>query len=513
MGDLGRQRATRLDLFGRLIVLTVLGVTPFAVQRGFFRYFEESQWTFFQLTAALAAVIWITLSLRRPLRRPTVGAVLAVGFLLWSVLSATWANVPRFSLHEANTLAACVALYFLVVVNRTPTPALSPRVLWAVVLVAAHSAVFAHLQFLAQWGRPRETELSIWLAEFLGYGTSVLEGKRNIRALFGHPNFLAGYLAPATGLAAYLLWSRSDLRRGLLFLVPLTALTVLTILLSDQLLTRPSAWLVPLAVAAVGILLWAPGSVRRLAHVLIPLGLISGLIICRSRSCWAALFLIAIVAAAGARKHRRLRRAHGLALALSLVLAVSGVAGLRLHRQRTRSWEEVATLSTATSRMYDFGIAARMFRDRPLLGWGFGTFKVDFFREVIKTQTTEPGAELYEPHLREARGGNPYHVHNDHFEIAVETGLVGLALFVGLLAWTAVRLGEVALRSPATPRSWLALAVGCALLAVLSDAVFSFPLNLPLTAGLFWAMLGLAHRLVADDSPTAGRRVRRSGSD
>jgi O-antigen ligase len=194
----------------------------------------------------------------------------------------------------------------------------------------------------------------------------------------------------------------------------------------------------------------------------------------------------------------RSRRRHVLALAVTVLIAVTGVLGLRAYKLNTRSWEQVATLQSATARMYDFGLASRMFREHPLFGRGYGTFKIDYYNALVDFQMRDRSADLYVPHLSEVQGRPPQHVHDDYFEIALETGVVGLVLFLGILAWTAARLGAVILRPPAGSRTWLALALGCALLAILSDATMSFPLNLPLTASLFWCLLALAHRLVLE---------------
>jgi hypothetical protein len=255
---------TRLDLHGRLLVLTALAATPFCLQRAYFISPDSSQRTFLQWAVALGAATYALFGLRRPVRRPSLGTALVILFALWSLTTALWSREPLFTLHEWTALAAGIIIYLLIIASRLDTPSILFPALWVIIITAGFNALLGNLQFVVQFGHRRETELTIWLTKFLGYGHYALPGKLNVRAFFGHPNFLAAYLTPAAALTAHMLWAKRDVRRGLLAVVPLIALSAVTILCSEELRHRPSFWLVPAGLALIGGLIWAPRRFQRL---------------------------------------------------------------------------------------------------------------------------------------------------------------------------------------------------------------------------------------------------------
>ncbi|MBN1475519.1 O-antigen ligase family protein [Candidatus Sumerlaeota bacterium] len=501
---------TRRDLFGRLVSLTAILVTPLCIA-GIHELStrDDSQRQFLQWSISLAAVALVaTGPWTRPLRIRW-GAALICLFAAWCFASALWSLVPWDGLHDWTLLATGVALYLIVTSSRLSTERLVPPLILAVVITAAFNALLAELQFLVTTGPLASTDLNVLLSQkSLGYATEDFGGKQTIRALFGHPNFLAGYLVPALALMCHMLWTRRGQRRHLLILLP--AVTILCAIFiwraspDKRVMSALTDWRLPAIVglAAATALAMALASrwtlLRRTLIFLVALGILAAIVICRSRSGWLATGVITLVAAAVAWRHRRLRWHHAVLIIAAMAVAAVGLIQLRQRHQRTRSWEEVATLSTATSRMHSFAMAARMFSENPILGAGLGAYKTGYYRMVVESQREDPEAELYERHLTLAQGGLPLHVHNDYLEIAAETGLIGLALFTLILAWTAVGLGALILHRPASERTWLALAIGCGIIAILCDMMLSFPLNLPLTGSLFWILMGVAHRLIAD---------------
>lgn len=501
-------RPDRADLFARLALLTALGAAPFAVTPLYEGSTpDESQALFLRLFMALGVAAFGAVTLRRPLAQAPTGPLLVLAFVAWCGLSVLWAPHRGAALRDVTALLAGVAAYLLVTGNRLPLRRLAPPAFGLVAAVALFNAAVADLQFLATKGPLARSGLGETLSRTLGYGGGVLEGKANIRALFGHPNFLGGYLVPA--LAVLLGLVACGLRRRSVALIVVVALLPAALLLwraeGDRspvaALAGPRGLGLAALVAGSAILALLCLHVPRLRRLIVAasiLGLLAGIVICRSRSAWLSAALAIVFAAAVLWHHRRLRLWHAALLLLLFAAAGAGLLRLRQERVETRSWQEVATLSTVTSRLYTFNVAAWMVRQQPLCGWGFGAFKTAYYQAVPAFQAESPDAELFEAHLIEAQGRPPYHVHNDYLEIAVETGLPGLALFAGLLAWTAVALARLLLARPATSHTWLALGVTAGLLAILADATLSFPLSLPLNALLFWTLLGLAHRLARD---------------
>ncbi len=120
--------------------------------------------------------------------------------------------------------------------------------------------------------------------------------------------------------------------------------------------------------------------------------------------------------------------------------------------------------------------------DAPILGHGLGHFD-RLLPEGYRQFAPQNGPGFWMPNSLAA------HAHNDALEAAVETGLVGLFLLGGLwsIAFLRVYRGHSGGQGDE-----LGPAVGASLAVLLLLALASFPLHLPATAALFWAMVGLA---------------------
>lgn len=132
----------------------------------------------------------------------------------------------------------------------------------------------------------------------------------------------------------------------------------------------------------------------------------------------------------------------------------------------------------------------RMFLDRPVLGWGLGTFP-----------TVYPAYRSFYTNLfvNEA--------HNDYAQLLVETGLIGF----GLMLWFLFRLYQ---RGLPTSRRWefkwdgalsLAALLGCT--GMLFHSLVDFNLQIPANATVFYVLCALAtSELSASSSRSKARR-------
>jgi O-antigen ligase/Flp pilus assembly protein TadD len=153
--------------------------------------------------------------------------------------------------------------------------------------------------------------------------------------------------------------------------------------------------------------------------------------------------------------------------------------------------------ATAQIRLFGWEGSLDAIRDRPWLGYGPASF-----RTVIEW-TMPP--DLAPFHGTPGLGGR---THNAYLETAVESGLIGLVVYLVLLGAILVPLlGAVAGNTPHPPapspaklergsqvRTWhliFSAAVLASLVANLVNNVFSF--DCATTAVLFWALAGMAH--------------------
>jgi O-antigen ligase len=152
-------------------------------------------------------------------------------------------------------------------------------------------------------------------------------------------------------------------------------------------------------------------------------------------------------------------------------------------------WERFMQLGTPTdkshnpSRVTMLEDSLKMVRQRPLLGWGFGTFPVVYpsFRSFYTNLAVNAA-------------------HNDFVEVTVETGLLGFALmvaFIYLLYRNGLRRVQHWRHDPRASTALAAL-VGCTGLLVHSFSDFN--LQVPANAALFFVLAALATGTTSDGS-------------
>lgn len=130
---------------------------------------------------------------------------------------------------------------------------------------------------------------------------------------------------------------------------------------------------------------------------------------------------------------------------------------------------------TLQGRWYFTRVAAAHFTEIPLIGYGPGSFELQFARWQV--------AWLGDPVNRERDvkfTGPVDHAHNDYVEMAVDYGPVGLAAFLVLCGWLIVTAPR---DRPAGAWAGLAalFAIGC----------FDFPFHRPAEWALFWLLSGM----------------------
>lgn len=196
----------------------------------------------------------------------------------------------------------------------------------------------------------------------------------------------------------------------------------------------------------------------------------------------AGLFVVAV--------GKSVKRA-GIAVAVVAALA-AGALAMRVpvvvelaslpDRIRERGLE--ATLS---GRVAPALVALEMTRERPLVGFGPGTYGYHFMPQRIALAARSGTVDS-----RAARGfgTNFGEVHNDHLEIMAESGVPGYVLFVGFLAgiWRSVRNADgTSARATFAKKVAGPLTIGLMVLALAQ-----FPLQIAATRHLLITIAGVA---------------------
>ena len=206
--------------------------------------------------------------------------------------------------------------------------------------------------------------------------------------------------------------------------------------------------------------------------------LLAGLVLTFSQSSLAALLVACVVLAALRWPARPVLIGAGALVAVGLVVALAFPSVTKVDLGSGRS------IKKATSGRTDLiqgGV--NMFLDRPILGYGSGAF-AEQFRKREKTSDERAASAS----------------HTIPITVAAEQGVIGLALYVALLAAAFGRLFRRARSSVA--RASVAAAFAALVVHTLMYAAF---LEDPLT----WTLLGVAVALAAQAPPEHRRpRVR-----
>lgn len=276
-----------------------------------------------------------------------------------------------------------------------------------------------------------------WTAD----GSQQLSGKLIIASTFGHPNYLGSYLASAAVMSLGLAYLKS--RKALSMLGILTLVVIFSTLLISG--TRA-------ALLSVMVGMFAFFALRR------------GTLL---RSSQKRLMLYVCLAA--------------------IAIAAIYYARPEAHNPLTRllGGKEVA------SRVFYWKTGLEMFRANPVFGIGPGQFDSQFWEAVASSPENQPGERWHFILGAVVRGVRPGYMHNDHLQILVETGLIGSLLWACFLCG----LFSVAIGNRKRLTSETAVTInaitGAVAATMTSDALFGFPLFLPCSGLMFWALTGL----------------------
>jgi O-antigen ligase len=245
-------------------------------------------------------------------------------------------------------------------------------------------------------------------------------------------------------------------------------------------------------VVLAGVLLWAPAR-RDVTRVAVALALLwAALVLTLSESSFAALLVGLAVLAALRWKAWPVVAVCGtlMVAALAVVVLAPGALGLK-----TDSFSSVNEASSGRAKLIRGGV--RMFGDRPITGFGSGSF-ADRYRARERVVSSRLSAES----------------HTIPVTVAAEQGAIGLAAY-GFLLWTALAVAFGGLRRTLRRREAGVVLVGRCVVAaafvalLLHTFVYAAFLEDPLT----WTLLAMAaalrrvHLDGAADAPAAPGRA------
>lgn len=180
------------------------------------------------------------------------------------------------------------------------------------------------------------------------------------------------------------------------------------------------------------------------------------------------IFLTAVLLPASRGRTGRLSYAAGL---IVLIAMVAWIGGGRVMREV----EAISDVSTERIRLAIAQDSLRMFAQKPVMGWGLGTFPIVY-----------PGQRSFSLDV------NVNQAHNDYAQLLVETGVVGFAAML----WFLFALFRAVLQKLDDPlRSWggmATVAASASCIGILVHSLFDFNLHIPANAALFFFCCAVA---------------------
>lgn len=265
------------------------------------------------------------------------------------------------------------------------------------------------------------------------------------------------------------------------------------------------AFFVPFMITA----LWLPGYSRtkRGLMVMLLMLLLVGLVFSFTRAAWLSL--------AGALAVYLVMRLRVPVWALLALVVVSGGVylaneeqiTLALERNREESsdnlGEHVKSMSNISSdasnleRINRWNSALRMFKDRPVFGWGPGTYMFQYAPFQASADRT----------IISTNFGSQGNAHSEYLGPLAEQGLPGLLLMLLLVVVTSVRVLELYKRMPAGGDKQLLAALFLGLVTYYMHGVLNNFLDIDKASIPFWAFTAMIVMLDLKYPPAAKRRL------
>jgi len=229
----------------------------------------------------------------------------------------------------------------------------------------------------------------------------------------------------------------------------------------------------------------------------------------RNRSAWAgAAIAVAVLPLLALLFRSRLRWEARVLVVPVLTILVAGGLFLGVSREGGRLLSRAATFvamkqdGTFQWRVGMWRIADRMARERPVFGWGAGTFAVN---QALYSMDSRSQREILMlgPSLTE-------NAHNTYLQLAAELGYPGLALYAGIL-FSFLACGVSALRSRVRgKRRWALIGCLAAVAGQMVCAVGSPAWEFPECSAFLWLVLGIGMALSGGPAEHEPIRAERS---
>ena len=158
---------------------------------------------------------------------------------------------------------------------------------------------------------------------------------------------------------------------------------------------------------------------------------------------------------------------------------VSDVSRKEDVEEHFRSVMNIQTDDSNLERINRWQCALRMFSDRPVIGFGPGTYQFVYGKYQISTELTRISTNF----------GEKGNAHSEYLMVLSESGFVGLSIFLVLIYLLIVQAIQLFQTLPDKPLKWLSFAVLLGLISYLVHGLFNSFIDTDKAAVLFYAAI------------------------
>ncbi|PKP59526.1 hypothetical protein CVT91_06545 [Candidatus Atribacteria bacterium HGW-Atribacteria-1] len=414
-----------------LVVLTPLAFYPYCIP-----VFAPVKALIFEVLVVIGLMFWGIKNISQErlifVRSPMDFPILS--FMAICAFSLLWSDSPFISLKELPFFLAGPLLYFIVINNIYNERQIN-CVLNVIIIIASLLGIYGIFQY-------NGIDFAFWKGNI---------ARSQVFGLFGNVNYFAEYLIVPLPLVISLFFACRKKAHKIVFLIGILAMGGSLILT----FTRGSYLAVGISLIFMFILY----------------------LVSRGKSFF--------------KEHKKI-----FILILAFIILVTFLFALPnpLNKPGTiiskiKSRISVAQFTQGSSlkrRIAIWKFTALMIKDYPILGSGLGTFKYNSLNYQAKFFDHGQNRSLY-PH------GFADKAHNEYLQLGAEIGIIGLGIFLWLII-SYFSYGLKLLRKIRDDGSGYKqgaiIGLMGAVVAVLVDGIFGFPLHLPATIVLFWLALG-----------------------
>jgi len=142
------------------------------------------------------------------------------------------------------------------------------------------------------------------------------------------------------------------------------------------------------------------------------------------------------------------------------------------------------------TRLLIWGTTFDMIKDRPILGSGIGTFKINYLNYQAEFLQDNPDYIKYWGHAREA--------HNEYLQMAAELGIIGLGIFLSILFIFYNIIIKYLKKENNSKKKIIVFGLLLGITCFLIHSLFTFPLHVMALGSAFFIVLGLTVVYIKD---------------